>query len=320
MTQGFLIDMAAETTDKTLSERLKLRGWIAATRPRVFTASYVPMGVAAAVALQDGVFRWLPFLLALLGVVLLQTAANLINEYFDYVRGADTLKVAGQSMVIKNSLLTPREVGLGAIATTVAGSLIGLYFLTQTGPALLWIGLGGVLVAITYTAGPFPLAYNGLGELAAGIFMGPMIVLGAYTVMANTLYWDLVLISIPVALMVAAILHANNLRDLEADRSVNKRTLAVLLGRPAARVEYHLLVGGAYVALLLLVLTRLIPPLALIAFITLPEAIELMRIFQTETDPTVLHPAQGRTARLHGRFGMLMVVGWLVWLLLERLF
>ena len=72
--------------------------------------------------------------------------------------------------------------------------------------------------------------------------------------------------------------------------------------------------------LLLLVLSGLIPPLALIAFITLREAVELMRIIQTETDAVILHPAQGRTARLHGRFGMLMVVGWLVWLLLERLF
>ena len=110
--------------------------------------------------------------------------------------------------------------------------------------------MAGALVAVTYTAGPFPLAYNGLGELAAGVFMGPLIVVGAYYVMSRgQVAPDLWLISLPVALMVAAILHANNLRDLEADRAVNKRTLAVLLGRGAARVEYMLLVGGAYVAL-----------------------------------------------------------------------
>lgn len=302
------------------SEPSKLRAWYAATRPRVFTASYVPMGVAAAAALQDGVFQLLPFVLALIGVVLLQTAANLINEYYDYVRGADTHKVAGQSMVIKNNILTPREVAVGAVVSTVGGSLIGLFLLFQSGPALLWIGIGGVLVAITYTAGPFPLAYNGLGEIAAGIFMGPMIVLGAYYVMAKTMYPVLILISLPVALMVAAILHANNIRDLEADKAVNKRTLAVLLGRPAARVEYMILVGGAYISLVGLVLVGYIPFPSLLAFITLPEALELIRIINTSEDPQVLHPAQGRTARLHGRFGLLMVAGWLIWLLIQAIF
>ena len=286
-------------------------------RPRVFTAAYVPMGVAGAVAVQDGVFDVIPFLLATLGVMALQTTANLVNEYFDFVRGSDELKEAGQSMAIKNKLLTPREVAMGAVVSTLIGVGIGLYLLSQSGPLLWGIGIGGVLVAITYTAGPFPLAYNGLGELAAGIFMGPMIVVGAYYVMDTNVYWNLVWISFPAMLMVAAILHANNIRDLEADRAVNKRTLAVLLGRDIARIEYQVLVYGAYIALIVLVLVDLVPPTTLIAFFTLREARMLVEIFNTRTDVASLHPAQGRTARLHGQFGLLMVVGWLAWLLIE---
>jgi 1,4-dihydroxy-2-naphthoate octaprenyltransferase len=305
------------TLSEQLSQRLRLRGWYAALRPRVFTASYVPMGVAAAAALQNGVFQLVPFVLSLIGVLLLQTTANLVNEYYDFVRGSDQYKVAGQGMALKNNALTPREVAIGAVVSTVLGSLIGLYLLTQSGLTLLWIGMAGVLVAILYTAGPFPLAYNGLGEIAAGIFMGPMIVVGAYYVMAKTIPPELWLISLPVALMVAAILHANNIRDLEADKKVNKRTLAVMLGRPAARVEYLLLVGGAYVSLVGLVIAGLIPVTTLLALITLPEARDLIRIINTSDDPTVLHPAQGRTARLHGRFGLLMVMGWLLWLLVD---
>lgn len=297
----------------------KFRAWYLATRPRVFTATYVPMGIAAAVALQDGVFHVLHFVLALIGTMCLQTAANLVNEYYDFKRGAEDLKVAGQSMVIKKQILTPREVAAGAVVTFVAGCLIGLYLLFQSGPLLLWIGLGGALVALIYTAGPFPLAYNGLGEAAAGIFMGPMIVLGAYYVMAKTVYWNLVWISIPIALMVAAILHANNLRDLESDRAVNKRTLAVLLGRQRARVEYVILVGGAYVSLIALVVLGLVPPTALVAVLTWPQARGLIHTFNTETDPKTLHPAQGRTAQLHGRFGLLMTVGWLAWLVIDAL-
>jgi 1,4-dihydroxy-2-naphthoate octaprenyltransferase len=278
------------------------------------------MGVAAAAALQDGVFHLWHFLLALIGTMLLQTAANLINEFYDFKRGAEDLKVAGQSMVIKKQILTIREVAAGAVVTLVGGCLIGLYLLFQSGPLLLWIGLSGALVAVIYTAGPFPLAYNGLGETAAGIFMGPMIVLGAYYVMAGTVYGGLIFISIPVALMVAAILHANNLRDLESDRAVNKRTLAVLLGRSGARVEYVMLVGGAYVALIVLAVAGLVPVTALLALLTWPQARALIHTFNTETDPQKLHPAQGQTAQLHGRFGLLMVAGWLLWLAAKAMF
>ncbi len=295
----------------------RLAAWYSATRPRMFTAAYVPMGVAAAVAIQDGVFRLIPFVLALLGVVLLQTAANLINEYFDYVRGADELKEAGQGMIIKQQILTPREVLTGAIASTVAGSLIGLFLLSQSGPLLWGIGIGGVLVAITYTAGPFPLAYNGLGELMVGIFMGPMIVVGAYYVMNTNVYVDLIWISLPISFMVAAILHANNIRDIKADRAINKRTLAVMFGIKFARYEYTFLVGGAYIALAGLVLAGLVPPPSLLlVLITGPEAYRLNQIYSTSTQVACLHQAQGRTARLHGQFGLWMVVGWLLWLLL----
>jgi 1,4-dihydroxy-2-naphthoate polyprenyltransferase len=290
----------------------RMAAWYSASRPRVFTATYVPMALAAVVAVQDDVFRPVPFVLALIGTLFLQTAANLVNEYFDYVRGADALKEAGQGMTIKNRVLAPRDVLVGAVFCVVAGSLIGLYLLAQSGPLLWFIGIGGVLVAVTYTAGPFPLAYNGLGEIAAGVFMGPMIVLGAYYVMDTNIYPELLLISLPVAFMVAAILHANNIRDMEADRAVNKRTLAVIFGLRFARIEYAFLVYGAYVLLVALVVTGLIPPLALLALVTLPEAYRLVKIINTHSDTPTLHQAQGRTAKLHGQFGLLLVAGWYV--------
>jgi 1,4-dihydroxy-2-naphthoate octaprenyltransferase len=292
----------------------RIAAWISASRPRVFTAALVPMGIAACAAIENEIFRPVPFFLALIGVMLLQTAANLVNEYADYRRGADTYKVAGQGMTIKNRVLSPNEVLLGAVATIIAGSLIGLYLLSQSGPLLWWIGISAVLVAITYTAGPFPLAYNGLGELAAGIWMGPLIVVGAYYVMDTNISWDLVWVSLPIIFTVAAILHANNLRDLEADRAVNKRTLAVILGRDGARTEFTLLMLAAYVSLVVLVIVGLMPPTALFGMATIPIAYDLVRIFNTTTDAGALHIAQGRTAKLHGQFGLLIVIGWLLWL------
>lgn len=291
-----------------------LRAWYSATRPRVFTATYVPLALAAAIALDQGVFDPVPFALALIGALCLQAGANLVNEYADYRRGADTYKVAGQGMTIKRQVLSPRSVLTGAVVTVVVGSLIGLLLLAHSGPLLLWIGIGGVLVAVTYTAGPFPLAYNGLGELAAGIFMGPLMVLGAYYVMARAYDPVPLLASAPVALMVAAILHANNIRDYDADKAVNKRTLAVIFGMRFARAEYIFLVGGTYVALALLVLAGIIPWPGLLAFVTLPAAWRLIAIFTMSSDTLLLHRAQGQTAQLHGRFGLLLVLGWLVYL------
>lgn len=299
----------------TASQRFN--AWYRAARPRTLTATYVPLGVAAAVALRDGVFEPIRFALSLIGALLLQVAANLINEYFDYRRGAEDLKQAGQGMILKTGLLTPRQVLIGAVVTLLGGVLIGLYLLTQSGALLFWIGLGGVLVVITYTAGPFPLAYNGLGELAVFIFMGPVMVLGAYYVMAREFAWTPVLAGIPIGFMVAAILHANNIRDLDADRAVNKRTLAVMLGLRAARIEYIVLVGGAYVAVGALILAGIMPITALLVVITLPEAYRLIRIITTSTETPLLHQAQGRTAKLHGQFGLWLVVGWLIGLALS---
>ncbi len=295
-------------------QQSKINAWYLALRPRVFTATYVPMGLAGIIALADGVFDAPVFLLALVGTLLLQSAANLINEYADYRRGADRLKEAGQGMTIKHKILKPQSVLYGAVFTTALGCAIGLYLLSQSGPLLWLIGIGGVFVAITYTAGPFPLAYNGLGEIAVAIFMGPAIIVGAYYVMSpdvsQTRMGELCLISLPIAFMVAAILHANNIRDMDADRAVNKRTLAVIFGIRFARAEFVFLVIGAYAAQALVVAAGLLPVYTLLTLIALPEALRLIHIFNTSQAVALLHQAQGRTAKLHGQFGLLMVVGW----------
>ena len=295
-------------------EGSKASAWYKALRPRVFTATYVPMGLAGIIALEDGVFEATLFLLALIGTLLLQSAANLINEYADYRRGADRLKQAGQGMIIKQKILDPRSVLYGAILTTIAGCLIGLFLLAESGPLLWLIGIGGVLVAVTYTAGPFPLAYNGLGEIAVAIFMGPAIIVGAYYVMSPEVsqarIGELCLISLPIAFMVAAILHANNIRDMDADRAVNKRTLAVIFGIRFARAEYMFLVIGSYIAQAIVIAAGFMPLSTLLTLIALPEALRLIHIFNTRSEVPLMHQAQGRTAKLHGQVGLLMVVGW----------
>lgn len=298
--------------------------WYQAARPRSLTATYAPLLLAAVITIVDGVFNLPKFLLALLGALFLQIGANLVNEYVDYNRGTDEHKVAGMGMVLSRpeagGKLTSQQVLLGAIVTVVAGAAIGILLVITSGPLLLWIGMIGVLVAVTYTAGPMPLAYVGLGEIAVFICMGPLMVLGTYYAISGKISPTALLGGLPLAFTVAAILHANNMRDLEADRKANKQTLAVRLGRRGANIEYSVLIYGAYVVvgIFILLLGTFVPWTVALAIVTLPRAIELVRMATSTDDPKLLHRVQGMTAQLHFVFGLTLAGGWLASALLPR--
>ena len=296
----------------TLSSASRLGRWFRATRPRIFTATLVPFALVAVLALSSGAFDLPRYSLALLAALLLQTAANLINEYADHRRGADTFKRAGQGMTIKKRELPAREVLALALAALVGGVAIGLYLVAISDWRVFWIGLLGTAIVIGYTAGPFPLAYYGMGELAVALGFGPLSIYAAHLVTTGNANAEILLLGLPIATMVAAILHANNLRDLEADRAVKKWTLAARFGRNFGRIEYVILVSGSYLLLIALVLTGIAAPGALLALLTWPEALRLQRIYWQEVDTKTLHAAQSGTAILHGRFGALLSLGWLI--------
>ncbi|MCC7445914.1 MAG: 1,4-dihydroxy-2-naphthoate octaprenyltransferase [Anaerolineae bacterium] len=299
--------------NQTVARAGSLKAWYLAARPRSLTATYAPLFLAGAVAVTDGVFNLVRFALALIGALLLQIAANLINEYVDYNRGTDVHKVDGMGMVLSRTQLSPRAVLIGAVATVAGGVLIGLWLMATSGPLLLWIGLGGVLVVILYTAGPLPLAYIGLGEIAVFFFMGPLMTLGTYFAVSGRESTSALAAGLPIAFTVAAILHANNMRDLDADRQANKRTLAVRFGIQGARVEYAILIYGAYVAALALIALRIMPWTTLIVLFTLPSAIKLVRQASATDNPQILHRLQGITAQHHLRVGLLLAAGWLLY-------
>jgi 1,4-dihydroxy-2-naphthoate octaprenyltransferase len=302
----------------------KVRAWYQAARPRSLTATYVPIGLAGAIALGDGMFDLARFILCLVAALSLQIAANLINEYVDFVRGSDAGKVAGMGMVIKENVLTPREVLIGAIVMVLMGIIIGLYLVTQSGVILIYIGIVGVLIVILYTAGPLPLAYIGLGEAAVFIAMGPLMVLGAYYVMAggaaaSPFLVTPVLAAMPIGCTIANILHANNLRDLEADRAANKWTLAARFGLKFARSEYIFWMFAAYTSLIGLIAVGWIPWICLVTMATIPDARRLIETAVATTDSLALHRLQGRTARFHRDFGLAIVLSWATYVLVRDL-
>ncbi|HKP52724.1 MAG TPA: 1,4-dihydroxy-2-naphthoate octaprenyltransferase [Chloroflexia bacterium] len=290
--------------------RQRARTWWGAIRPWSYTAAVIPVLLGAAIAAYYRVFNGWTVLLALIGSIAIQMGTNLTNDYYDFRKGADSPNSLGTGGSLLRGDLTPTQVFIGGILAFGVGIAIGLYLVSLTGPFIFWLGLFSVAVGFFYTAGPFALAYVGLGEVAVFIFMGPVMVIGSYYVQAQTVTWPVVLASLPVGFLVAAILHANNLRDLESDRQIGKRTLATLLGRAGANVEYYVLVLGTYLSLAVMVLAGIAPWLTLISIVTLPFAIKLMRTVAAETEPKKLHPVLRQTARLHMQFGLLLVIGW----------
>lgn len=253
------------------------------------------------------------FLAALVGAVAIHAATNLINDYYDHVRGVDTAASIGPSGVIQQGLLSARAILAGALALFALGGALGLWLVSIVGWPILAVGAASVVAGYAYTGGPLPLGYIGLGDLVVFLFMGPVIVLGAYYVQTETLSAAAAWASIPLGALVTAILVVNNLRDLETDRERGKRTLATLLGREGTRAEYLTLVAAAYLAIIIGVAVGRLPLLTLVTLISFPQAARVWRVVQTETNALALTQSGLRgTAVLHLRVGVVLASAFLL--------
>lgn len=284
--------------------------WWRAIRPKSFTATFTPVAIGIGCAALDSVFAPLWALLTLVAALLLQAGTNLLNDYFDHRNEVDSSASLSPSGVIQQGLLTPRAVLIGGAGCFGLATLLGIALALHGGPLIWLLGVIGVLIGVLYTAGPAPLAYIGLGEIAVFIAMGPGMVLGAYVVQTQQWNWTPLLAGTPIGLLVAAIMHANNLRDIETDRTQGKRTLAARFGRRFAQREYALLVLGGYSLLLpLLALDLRLGLSALPVLLTLPQAWRLVREGFATDDPVRLNRVLRGTAVLHGRWGWLWLIG-----------
>lgn len=286
----------------------RLRAWVLAARPQTLPAAVTSVVVGSAAAFAAGSFRWLPFLAALAGALLIQIGTNLANDYFDFRKGADTAERLGPVRVTQAGLLAPEAVRTGMIVAFGVAALIGIYLIIVGGWPILVIGILSIAAGVLYTGGPWPLGYNGLGDLFTFIFFGIVAVTAtAYLHVGAVppLAWAA---SIPVAMLVTAIIVVNNLRDIATDRAAGKRTLAVIIGARATRAEYALLVIGAFLAPPLLWLSGLTGPWVMLAWLSAPLAIAPMRAMLTG-EGRALNPALKGTARLHLAFGLLLALG-----------
>jgi 1,4-dihydroxy-2-naphthoate octaprenyltransferase len=278
--------------------------WWRAIRPHSLGTAIAPVLVAGGVAAHDGTIRPLPFVLALIGVPLLLIGVNLGNDYFDFRSGADP-PIGEGPRPLQSGVLPPRWFLLGGFIAFCLGGLIGVFLALQSPPGILLLGLAGALLGFFYTAPPFRLGYRALGEVVVFLLLGPGAALGAYAVTAGRFALLPVWASVPIGFVVAAILHANNLRDLADDARTGKRTLAVCLGEKWAVREYAALIWGAEAAVIGLAVA--VTPLAVLGLLTVPWAWRLSREAGVGLE-------QGRklmrgTASLHLRLAVLLAVG-----------
>jgi len=272
-----------------------------AIRPKTLPAAAAPVIVGAATAIVEGKFQPGPALGALLAALLLQIGANLANDVLDFHRGADAHQRLGPLRVTQAGLLRPEQVWQGMWLVFGLASLIGVYLTLQAGWIVAGIGVASILTAIAYTGGPFPFGYYGLGDLFVFIFFGPVATCGTYFVQAQSLSRLVGWSSLPIGLLVTAILVINNLRDMETDRIVGKRTLAVRLGARGTRLEYLACLAVAYLIPLGMWLSSQTAVWVLLCWLTIPLALSLVQSAwqQTGRPLNIVLAGTGRLALLY---------------------
>ncbi len=293
-----------------------LKTWLIAIRPFAYPASALAVVLGLAVSHYAGLsIRWGLAAVTMLGVLCFHTAANLLNDCYDYKRGVDRAVNPGSGAIVRG-LLTETQVFRGALLFLAVGIACGLALVTQAGWPVLLLGLIGTTFALTYTRAGLCLKYIRLGDVTIFFCFGVLPVFGTFYVQARAFDWIPVLWSIPLALLTVGILHANNWRDIKTDPSKGCRTVASLLGDRGSCIYYRLLVLGPFALTLLYFLVgrlpdagRLAPPTVFLSFIALPPAIGLIRKTndrESERGRETFSSLDARTAKLQLVFGTLL--------------
>jgi 1,4-dihydroxy-2-naphthoate octaprenyltransferase len=285
--------------------------WLLAARPKTLTASLAPvlLGTGLATGFSPEPVPLQLAALALASALCIQVGTNLVNDAADFEKGADTAERLGPTRVTQSGLLRGSHVMIGAGAFFLVAALLGIPLIVAGGIPILVIGSLSIVAGYAYTAGPFPLAYLGLGEVFVMLFFGVAAVKGmAYVLTGHGLWPWAEVAALQVGLQSSALLAVNNCRDIEGDRRVGKRTLAARCGLRFARVEIAALVAAPYL-LGLAWLTAGRPWAALLPLATLPIAVRLVRGVWRELPSRAFNRFLAQTALLQLLFCALAAVG-----------
>ena len=284
------------------------RAWILAARPATLTAAFAPVAVGTACAWRVGGFRWDAALAALLGAFLIQIATNFANDMFDFQKGADTAERLGPTRAAQAGLLTVRQLRRGIIVTFTLALGMGIYLTWIAGPAVIVIGLASMTAGLAYTGGPFPLAYNGLGDVFVMAFFGFVAVCGTTFVQALFVPQIAWAASVPIGALATGILVVNNVRDFEGDARAGKTTLVVRFGRDGGVREYAFLLAVAYATPVVMFVLGWTSAWVCLPLLTVLWAVRLLRSLVNDRG-VALNQTLSETAKLLSLFGILFAIG-----------
>jgi 1,4-dihydroxy-2-naphthoate polyprenyltransferase len=286
----------------------KFESWFIASRPKTLLAAFVPVMVGSALAISMKKF-FLPYsLVALLCSVLIQIGTNFTNDLYDYLKGSDTIKRKGPRRVLATGLISVNEMKLAVILVFGLTFLLGLYLVFSVGILILWVGIFSIFAGIIYTAGPFPLAYNGLGDLFVFIFFGIIGTMGTFYLHTQEISSVAFIVSLPVGCLITNILIVNNFRDVDEDRNSNKKTLAVILGKEFTRWQYILLIMISYFTSIVLYFRFNFSLWIFLPVATIPISLILIKMLFTLKDEE-LNRTLELSAKFAGLYGLLLSIG-----------
>ena len=284
----------------------QIRKYVIATRPWSFTMSLISVTVGTLLAAEEGPIGWTWFAVTALGITLFHAAANVINDYYDTLYKIDqpdspTAKYRPQPIL--SGMLTPRQLLWEAVILFALTFTIGLTTAFIRSYHVLWIGIIGLLTSIYYTAGPVKFKYRALGEFAVFMMWGPLMVEGAYAVQRQALSVKALYISIPFGILVALVLFANNMRDIDYDSRHNVKTLSIVLGSQKSYILFAVLIMTAYASVLGMIALGIMSLWGFLIFLSLPKALSLLKTFK-EKIPDM---ADALTAQFDTVFGILLI-------------
>lgn len=291
-----------------------IKKYISLTRPHTLTAGFVPVLVGTFSVLLFAPIRWDMFIAMLIATLLIQSATNMFNEYFDYKRGLDTSDSVGIAGAIVRNGMSPRSVFNIAVIFYIIAAVIGLYIAFNSSLWILVIGVVSMAVGYFYTGGPLPISWTPFGEVFAGFFMGTVIIMITFFIHTGTLHYFPLLISIPVAITIGLLNMANNIRDREKDKESGRKTFVILVGKPFAVLTSATLLAFCYGFLIWIAFFEPFGSIfLLLPLLSIPLAIKTVVKWKNGNTPIELIPAMASMGKLNTVFGLLLSIGLLIY-------
>ncbi len=294
-----------------------VKEWFLVTRPWGYPVSLFPAIIALSYVfylyhLGGGVMEvnWWYGVIATIGAAIWQASGNMMSDYYDYKYNVDRIETYGTGRMLVEKVFTPKEVYNYSLTLMGVGTVIGLFFIiglpSDARLNLLWIGLVGAFGSYFY----YYMKFNAFGDLNIFILYGLFIALGTFLVMTNELSWQIMLIAGGPGLIIVAVLHANNVRDIKHDTVVNIKTFAMVLGLKTSKQYYAFLLIGSYVSIIIAVVIQILHPVSLIVLLSLPLMVKMIKKMNTAKieEPELIKILDEETAKYYSAFAVLLIL------------